>query len=68
MNAEIIIANEAIERQVSYDEIISYRESKDYYFLILANSNAFIMSKNEISTKLIKDKGYLKARTITAKR
>ena len=56
------------ERQVSYDEIVSYRESKDYYFLFLSNNNAFIMSKNEISTKLIKDKGYLKVRTITAKR
>ena len=56
------------ERQVSYDEIVSYRESKDYYFLILTNNNAFIMSKNEISTKLIKDKGYIKTRTITVKR
>ena len=36
--------------------------------LFLANNNAFIMSKNEIATKVIKDKGYIKARTITARR
>ena len=56
------------ERQVSYDEIVSYRESKDYYFLILTNNNAFIMNKNEITTKLINDKGYQKVKSVAFKK
>ena len=56
------------ERQVSYDEIVNYRESKDYYFLLLINNNAYIMDKNEISTKLIKDKGYQKVKSVAFKK
>ena len=56
------------ERQVSYDEIVNYRESKDYYFLLLINNNAYIMNKNEISTKLIKDKGYQKVKSVAFKK
>ena len=53
------------EEIVPYTEIASYRESKNYYFLMLANNNAFIINKTKEVTNLIKEKGFAKYKTIT---
>ncbi len=56
------------EREVPYTEIVNYRESKDYYFLLLASNSAFIIDKNEEVTNFIKEKGFVKQKTISAKK
>mgnify|MGYP002868507777 CR=1 FL=1 len=56
------------ERKIFYSDLVSYRESKNYYFLMLNDNNAFIINKNEEVIKLIKEKGISKTRNIIVRR
>ncbi len=56
------------EEIVPYTEIVSYRESKNYYFLMLANNNAFIINKTQEVANFIKEKGFAKYKTISVKK
>ena len=53
------------EREVPYSEIVNYRESKDYYFLMLVDNGAYIVNKTEEVANFIKEKGFAKYKTIT---
>ena len=55
-------------RKVYYTDLINFRESKNYYFLMLNDNNAFIINKNEEVTRIIKEKGIIKAKSVIMKK